>query len=242
MNTTKGFIGTTALLTGGAVLLGMLGGGYYLAHRGGMARTGVAEVYRPTTTVPATTLSADAQAGLIKMREEEKLARDVYSALYDVWGAEIFSNIASSEQQHTTAIQQMLARYGITDPVTNDARGVFTNPEFTKLYNTLVAQGSTSLAAGLTVGATIEDLDIKDLQDLVKVTNQQDIRMVYENLMRGSRNHMRSFTMQLRGVGGSYTAQYITASELQEILSTSQERGNGAGGAMMHGGQGGRGR
>ena len=32
------------------------------------------------------------------MREEEKLARDVYLYLFDVWGQWIFENIAASEQ------------------------------------------------------------------------------------------------------------------------------------------------
>lgn len=34
--------------------------------------------------------------GLIFMREEEKLARDVYIAMYDNWGQRVFNNILGS--------------------------------------------------------------------------------------------------------------------------------------------------
>ena len=36
-------------------------------------------------------------AGLVFMREEEKLARDVYLTMSDRWGAPVFENIAASE-------------------------------------------------------------------------------------------------------------------------------------------------
>jgi hypothetical protein len=40
--------------------------------------------------LPPATLTAEEQAGLIWMREEEKLAHDVYAALYDTWNTPIF--------------------------------------------------------------------------------------------------------------------------------------------------------
>ena len=130
---------------------------------------------------------------LIHMREEEKLARDVYLELYDTWGQKIFSNIASSEQTHTDAVKTLLETYNIADPVIKDERGVFTNSELQKLYDSLVEEGKKSLLDGLIVGATIEDLDIKDIQDFRVSIENEDILLVYENLERGSRNHLRSF-------------------------------------------------
>jgi hypothetical protein len=77
------------------------------------------------------------------MREEEKLARDVYTMLGNIWGTKIFSNIASSEQTHTDAVKVLLARYAITDPVVNDTIGVFTSKTMQDLYNTMTAQGKS---------------------------------------------------------------------------------------------------
>ncbi len=164
-------------------------------------------------------------AGLKLMREEEKLARDVYMELYDKWDLPIFINIANSEQTHTDAVKTLLDMYGIEDPVKTDEPGVFANQELQTLYDDLVNQGSASLLEALIVGATVEDLDIFDLNELIAETENQDILLVYNNLVKGSRNHMRSFVEQIENNDGTYTAQYIEQSELDEILGSSHETG-----------------
>ncbi len=177
--------------------------------------------------LPNETLSQEEIDGLLLMREEEKLARDVYQTLYEQWGLKIFTNIAQSEQTHTEAVRDLLEKYNIADPVTDDTIGVFVNTDMQKLYTDLVAQGSESEAAALTVGATIEDLDIKDLQELIAKTDNQDIALVYENLTRGSRNHLRAFTRQLTMRGETYEPQYLSVEDYTSIVSSSQETGSG---------------
>lgn len=185
---------------------------------------------RPAVTaLPEQTISSDEQAGLIFMREEEKLARDVYSVLYDKWGLQIFSNIAQSEQTHTEAVRTILSKYNIIDPVTNDAVGVFANSDLQTLYNDLTTKGSLSIEDALTVGAIIEDLDIADLQKQITQTDNEDIKLVYENLLRGSRNHLRSFVSQLTSRGATYAPQYITQSEFDAIITSSQETASSGG-------------
>lgn len=166
--------------------------------------------------------------GLIYMREEEKLARDVYRTLYDQWGLQVFENISYSESRHMSSVKELLDRYQITDPVIDDATGEFTLPEMQKLYDDLVAQGSVSLVEALKVGATIEDLDIYDLNNWIEKTDNEDIKIVYENLARGSRNHMRSFIEQLEKQGSNYNAQYISQEEIDAILEGAREQGQGS--------------
>ena len=170
-------------------------------------------------------LSDEEIAGLLLMREEEKLARDVYLELYDIWGQQIFSNIASSEETHTQAVLSLIEKYDLTDPVVDDSRGVFANSDLQTLYNNLVQQGSNSLVEALKVGATVEDLDIKDLQELNAVSDNQDITAVYNNLEKGSRNHLRSFTSVLESRGETYTAQYVSEEEYNSIVSQDLETG-----------------
>lgn len=143
------------------------------------------------------TLSDVEKAGIILMREEEKLARDVYLELYDTWKIPVFANIASSEQTHMNAVETLIDRYGLLDPIASDARGVFTNPELSNLYTELSTLGKKDAASAITVGAKIEELDIVDLMRLLGETKNPDIITVYENLLRGSRNHLRSFSAQL---------------------------------------------
>ncbi len=164
-------------------------------------------------------------AGLILMREEEKLARDVYTTLGNIWGMRVFSNISASEQTHTDAVKVLLTRYGIADPVTNDTVGVFTSKTMQDLYNTLTTKGKVSLIDALIVGATVEDLDIRDLETLKKETTKEDILITYNNLQKGSRNHLRAFVKNIQANGGSYIPQYINQSEYNSIISASQERG-----------------
>lgn len=175
--------------------------------------------------LPMEDLSVSEEVGLTKMREEEKLARDVYQVLYEKWNQQIFTTIAQSEQQHMNAVKGILDKYSLTDPIADSSIGVFTDPDLRNLYNSLVEQGQRSLVDALIVGATIEDLDIKDLYDLIEETDNRDIKIVYQNLAKGSRNHMRAFTYQLSLQGVSYEAQYLTAEQIDTIISSPRERG-----------------
>jgi hypothetical protein len=175
--------------------------------------------------IPSSELTVAEIAGLIQMREEEKLARDVYSVLGQKWNLRILSNIAGSEQTHTDSVKVLLDRYGIDDPVTDDTVGVFTSSVMADLYTNLVEQGEASALDALIVGATIEDLDIYDLNELLSETDNSDIITVYNNLQKGSRNHLRAFVAQIENSGSTYSPQYITQEEFNSIISTAQENG-----------------
>ena len=175
--------------------------------------------------LPPSDLSATEASALVFMREEEKLARDVYQLLYTQWGQKVFSNIAASEQQHMDAVALLLTRYNLPDPAAATATGVFQDPHVQELFNALMAQGQTSLIAALTVGATIEDLDIQDLQTRIAATDNADIALVFNELMKGSRNHMRAFISQLTKQGVTYTPQYITQAEFDAIVNSPTETG-----------------
>jgi len=134
---------------------------------------------------------------LLYMREEEKLARDVYQELYQVWGLTIFSNIARSEQKHMDSIKTLLDRYHLTDPAEGNGVGVFTNSDLQALYFELIAKGEKSVLDALQVGVIIEETDITDLTKALNGTVHRDIERVYANLMAGSYNHLAAFESKL---------------------------------------------
>ena len=182
-------------------------------------------------TVTASTLSASEEEGLIFMREEEKLAHDVYVTLYAQWGLPVFQNIANSESTHTAAVKALLDRYGIADPAVGNGVGEFTNPELQALYDQLVAQGSTSLADALKVGVAIEEKDILDLQTRLAQTSSVDVQLVYNNLMKGSENHLRAFTSTLqRQSSGTYVPQYQNGTSSSSMTGTTSQSGGYRGG------------
>ena len=177
-------------------------------------------------------LSPEEAAGLLYMLEEEKLARDVYTELYSLWGASTFQTIAASEQMHMNQIQALLARYSLTDPAM--PAGTYSNSDLQALHDELVRRGGQSLAEALKVGASIEEIDILDLQKRLSQTSATDIQAVYNNLLRGSYNHLRAYTGALaRQTGETYQPQYMTSTQLQTILADR----NGYGNALAPNGQ-----
>jgi hypothetical protein len=180
------------------------------------------------TQYPAEELSQAEREALLFMREEEKLARDVYQALFERWNVQVFSNIAKSEQRHKEAILCLLQKYNLTDPVGANGPGVFQNTDLQALYTVLVQQGSASKEAAFRTGAQIEDLDIRDLMSATPDINNADILAVFGELTKGSRNHLRAFTRQLVQLGATYTPQYISAETYAQIIASEHERGGSA--------------
>ena len=188
--------------------------------------------------LPASDLNADETAALLYMREEEKLARDVYNALYTTWGQPAFQNIAASEQKHMDEIKLLLDRYNLTDPAL--APGQFTDANLQALYTQLTSQGSLSLTDALKVGAAIEEIDIRDLQTRIALTDNADLQQVFNNLMNGSYNHLQAFTSTLlTQTGETYQPQYMSTDQYQSIITAGgngngYRRGNGWGNGGNH--------
>jgi hypothetical protein len=161
---------------------------------------------------------------LVRMREEEKLAHDVYVKLAQSSGLQIFNSIANAESQHMRAVEQLASRYSSV-AAANLPVGSFSDPQFQTLYNSLVATGSKSPIAAATVGAKIEEMDIKDLQTLLSQNPPQDVSKVLEHLQRASGQHLRAFTMELKRLGGTYMPEFLSPQEYNNILNSGNERG-----------------
>lgn len=162
---------------------------------------------------------------LLNAKDEEKLAHDVYTVLGAKWGSQVFSNITLAESTHLNAVIYLLADSGSAD-TTLAPLGEFSNPAIKTLYDQLVSKGNLSLGDALKVGATIEELDIRDLTLLESQTTNANIKLVFENLLKGSRNHLRAFNRQLLSLGITYIPQYLDATTFQTIISASFEKGS----------------
>lgn len=168
-------------------------------------------------TVAVAPITAEDAADLLWMREEEKLARDVYLELYKVWKAPVFKRIATSEQRHFDALGTKLRQFGLADPALPGV-GQFSNVELQTLYGQLLGAGSVSYIEALRVGASIEDIDIADFLAAMDATDQATLERTYQNLLDGSKNHLRSFVGLLRDLNSDYTPQYIDALLFDNIL------------------------
>lgn len=149
----------------------------------------------PVSAAVTAAISPTESASLQYMREEEKLAHDVYVTLYAKWGLRMFNNISAAEQRHTDAIVTLLNRYGIDDPAAGSAVGVFTNPDLQALYDKLHRpRRHLRRPRARKVGVLVEQTDIQDLKTHIAETTKTDILQVYNNLLRGSQNHLRAFS------------------------------------------------
>jgi hypothetical protein len=180
--------------------------------------------------------------GLIYMREEEKLARDVYLQLGGQWDFRAFENIASSESTHMDAVLGLIQLFGAEDPVGDNPPGVFEDQELQALYSELVERGNQSLPEALLVGGAIEEIDILDLQEYLAGTQDAAIREVYGNLLQGSINHLASFARTYeRQTGESYQPQYLTQQTYLDLISQAAVMGSGGGSRGMNASPQGRG-
>ncbi len=163
-----------------------------------MATAVVATLITGVTSASAVTIptrpTLAQKAQLQYLVEEEKLARDVYNYFAANVTSQKFSNIARSEQTHMDNIAALLKSYNFYNPTTNRAPGVFRNTELQKLYNSLIEEGSASVAAAFGVGVKIEEMDISDLKKMETSAAPAAMQSAIALLIKGSQNHLAAFT------------------------------------------------
>jgi len=167
-------------------------GGGYTNYNQSQSQTYVGTIADTTPLAELTQLQED---DLLYMYEEEKVARDVYRTLGDMWGVSTFYRIQNAEQTHMDTIGTLLDKYSIDKP-SDDTTGVFQNQDLQALYNQLVEQGSTSVEDALEVGILVEETDIADLEAKI-VNTPSDISAIYQRLLNGSYNHLSAFNRAL---------------------------------------------
>jgi hypothetical protein len=169
-------------------------------------------------------LTEEEKVGLLFMLEEEKLARDTYIYMNNLWSMNQFDNIKNSEQTHMNAIKTILDQNNIDYTILPE--GQFDNENLQNLYNQFVIDGQVSSSNALQIGATIEDLDIVDLEDYINESTNQVLISTYQSLQCGSRNHLRSFVSAINNDESIYIPQFLTIEEYENILNGSHEQCN----------------
>jgi len=189
----------------------------------------------PGVQPPTTELTADEEANILHMREEEKLARDVYLTFAQMYDCAIFSRIAAAEQRHMDAVGLLVIKYGLTDPVTDNTVGEFTTQDFETAYKAFVAAGEDSLVGAFQVGVDIEELDIADLEKALEQTDKTDIQWVFENLLNASNNHWTAFTRNILASGTSCSLQKDRTNATAGQVTSMVCRGRGGRGSGNRG-------
>jgi len=160
---------------------------------------------------------------LLFVREEEKMAHDVYEYLAGKCNSQIFEKIRDSEAIHMEKVLCLIIHFNLDDPASTET-GEFTNPVIQEMYNDLITLGSGSITDALTAGAIIEDFDINDINNWILLADTDPIVQVFKNLVCGSENHLISFTDKLKSFGITYTPTCITQEEFDDIIIAGQQK------------------
>lgn len=198
--------------------------GFNRGSKGKNSQYAKREIHNPDHLFVSTNPLLDFEIlSLKKMKEEEKLAHDVYLFFYEKYKLPAFKNIAESESKHIDAIASLMKFYNLKN-YSKKNRGEFADPELLALYQELISK-SNSLTEALETASLIEDLDIYDLNETIKKSSNQNIKLVYTNLKEGSENHLRAFTSQLFSQGKEYSPKYISQDYYQEIINSEIQKG-----------------
>ena len=190
------------------------------------------------------TLTQELKDSLAHMGNEERLAYDVYTNLYNYYkdlGTEIkqFTNIATkSESKHISIVQDLVKRYdlnvsdftNVDETIVSDNNmsasnmpsGVYDISAIQDLYDDLLALGKSSQESALKVGCMVEVTDINDLDTYVtqaEDANATDIKAAFENLRNGSYNHYWAFDKALKNIGVTNGCYY----ESDELLTNKND-------------------
>lgn len=167
------------------------------------------------STIPLTESEAE---GIKLIIEENKLARDLYIEFYEMWEYDTFNKVSISDALYMDKTKVALERFKINDPVENDDKGVYESLYITKLYRDLLKKGKSDPFEAMRIGTTLEEMHIKDLNDLLENTSNDDLIELYTELKLGAISHIRAFYNLLKKNGLSYEAQFLSNEELRAIL------------------------
>jgi hypothetical protein len=190
-----------------------------------------------STVIHAQTISENEKAGILLMREEEKMARDVYQTFNDKWDQMPFVHISESEINHMARMKLLIDKYQLKDPVENNAdkRGAFENQQLKKLYDELITSGKISLEAAFRAGAKVEEVDIRDLKEAMVKSSNEEIKSTYADLISASENHLRAFVRNLKRLDVNYTPVVMDKEVFDAITKNQQGKGLGMGKGMGQG-------
>ena len=217
-------IGKVAVAGGMAVLLG--------AGLAGTALAGTAAPGVGAASVAAVAQDETLATDLAFSRDEERMARDLYTLFGQTYDAPVFDRIAASEQQHFDAVGTLLVRYGVADPAAGQPAGTYATAQVQALYDRWKAQGLESLDAALAVGVALEQADISDLQDMIARTTQSDVQQVLTHLLTASRHHLAAFTgggAACAGAGAGMGDRNGTADDATGPMGSGHQRTGRAG-------------
>lgn len=171
-----------------------------------------------TTLNSQITISAEESKQVIQILEQRKMARDLYYKLYKTWHSDTFKRLSDSEQIYLNSLKKLTTKLNIIDPTIDDTKGVFSSDYITKLYIDFSKIGLSSDYEAFRIAATVQDLMINDINQLLNSSSDKSIIDAMNNTKQGSISHLRACNREIKKFGMTYQAQFLSTEELRAIL------------------------
>lgn len=168
--------------------------------------------------LPTDSLTPSEIEGLMYLREEEKMAHDLYRAYFLDNNLHIFKKIALAERKHMKATRRLINFYGLTDPAIQ-AAGQFSDTTIQAMYDALLADGLVSPEDALNSAAYVEESDILDLMNELSATSNTNLIFVYSKLLNGSKRHLKGLVHILDNYGIVYQPQLLDSTLYNDIIN-----------------------
>ncbi|NTV17903.1 MAG: DUF2202 domain-containing protein [Bacteroidales bacterium] len=168
-------------------------------------------------------LTADEIEFIYAVREDEKVARDLYFSFFGTFGLKPFENIGKAEDNHIKATEKLFDYYEIDYPALSE-NGKFENAIRQKLFDSLLLKGTPELEA-FKVMAMLEESNIVEYGEVLKTIANPNIKIVIENLARASANHFKAAIRQITALGGTYTPALMTQEQYKAVIAIGFEKG-----------------
>lgn len=164
-------------------------------------------------------LTEQEEMDLLFSCEQEKLLRDVYLYSFDKYGNAIFNQIAGSQNVRMSELKGLISSYNLDDPTSLDI-GMFSTSSFQDIYNTALIQSDSSLESAIMAILYLEDKDMVDIREFISNTTKENMLYTYEFMYCTSENHIRWLYPELLLEGGTYTPQFISQDDFNEIINS----------------------
>jgi hypothetical protein len=172
----------------------------------------------PVLLLTQPVISEKDKNSLVYFREEEKLAADAFDYFYEMWSNKLFFSFKSSESKHETIFKELMDYYGIDDPVKDYARGEFTIDTLKYFYIDMISFGSKSLLHSFLAGAEIEERSVYELDNAIKVIENEKLTGVYKTHKSSSEGYLRLFVSKLKDNSVIYQPKYLTGESFKSIV------------------------
>jgi hypothetical protein len=152
--------------------------------------------------------------------ELEKVAMDYYDAMYEKWEMVAFRNLSRSERRHMECMELVIIEIGDEKMIELQGVGKFKHSDLQRLYDDVMKLGMESLIKAFIASANLEEKNIKDVMELITLTENEEVRLSLNNLLETSKCHLNVMVCQLKNHDVGYKPVLLTISEYIDCLET----------------------